>query len=202
MASVTLSPTIVESEASLAGVQHWVFPNNALTQDDSYAAAGIDSHWLRLYGYDVSSHISAEATINGIVFEAEGRGDSTSLGHVHLRIGGSYVGENKGPLDLGMVDTDTYVSVGGPSDLWGLTPSAEDLRDPGFSIGLRTHTLALDVVEIDHTRLTIYYSDIKGPSRVWKGQRAHTGITGQRAHTGIATGQSGRDAIWIGQGVN
>lgn len=89
---------------SSVGDRPWANPSNAISSDDSYA------------------------TTNGDSFTYEYNFDKT----IKLVVGGSVVGDNKASGEWGT--TDSYSTYGSDSDLWGITPSLNDINDELFGV--------------------------------------------------------------------
>jgi hypothetical protein len=148
----------------------WTNPSNALTADGSSATAsplsGESTDWLQVTGFGFS--IPAGATVNGVVVEVKigaSATDAFDTTAVQLVTGGAAEGVTRS--DSGNIPTTAaYVSVGGPTDLWGGTWTPAKVNAATFGAWVKTFADAGPpaVVSIDHVRVTVYYTAAGGPS--------------------------------------
>lgn len=122
---------------------------------------------LKTYSYGFSLPTGAEITGIECQINKTGIGAATWYDYeVKLYVGGVQVGDNKAITSTpysGEV-TDTY---GGPSDLWGLTPTKTQIEASNFGVGIKCKAVAVEYdygVIIDFIRLKIYYSVPSGSS--------------------------------------
>ncbi|NWF77640.1 MAG: hypothetical protein HXY36_03495 [Chloroflexi bacterium] len=153
------------------GAVTWSNPANALTQDDNYATATLSkatptSHYLKVTNFGFA--IPSGATIKGILVEIDRYASTGSGGtritdnSIKLVKGGTISGDNKASASpWSDSDTNTYVSYGGPPDLWGLTWSPADINGPGFGVAIsakKDDSNNTRTAYVDHIRITVYYS--------------------------------------------
>lgn len=176
MAEITKSPGTMADDATV-GTRAWVNPDNAKISDDVYSAAGGNnadqtiSHYLKATNFGFA--IPTGATINGVLVEVEKHSNSYVSGQdynrdysIQLVKGGVISSDNKADTATDWPDTDSYISYGSSSDLWGETWTAEDINDIDFGIALSVKWFRVGGVaqpNVDHIRITVYYTNIIGP---------------------------------------
>jgi len=159
------------ADDSSIGAIAWSTPSNALTQDDAYATASLTkvnqiSHYLKVTGFGFS--IPSSATIKGIAVEVD-RFASTGTGgtrvsdnSIRLVKGGAISGDNKASASLWpSSDTDTYLSYGNSTDLWGLSWAPADINNASFGVAISAKKDGSNGnrnAYIDHVRITVYYN--------------------------------------------
>lgn len=152
------------------GSSAWVNPTNAASSNNSYATCneGNESNYLRATNFGFS--IPAGATIDGIIVEVEKRNSSNNVlvsdNIARLSKTSGYVGDN---LAAGEWPTsDTYVSYGGASNLWGTTWSVAEINssDFGYAISMTPNFEGPPTTDInvDHIRITVYYTEAASSS--------------------------------------
>jgi hypothetical protein len=141
------------------GLNAWTNPGNGAASDGSYAVAllGGGSNYLTWTGFGFA--IPSGATVLGIEFEVNGI-DSNSFGTdngVYLVIGGTRVGVNQA-TGAGFGSGGSTLTYGGPTSLWGLTPTAAQINASNFGVawsGVGGHSVSSSV---DYGRITVYYT--------------------------------------------
>jgi hypothetical protein len=171
--SVTNNGTTAADDSSIGGVP-WASLNNSLAQDNQYATASLTknspnntSHYLKVTGFNFT--IPSGATIKGIVVEVDRYGGSGAEdGHritdynIYLVKGGTIGGNNKGSTSTiwPASDTNTYVSYGSSTDLWGLTWTPADISASNFGVVISAQKGSANdnqTAHVDHVRITVYY---------------------------------------------
>lgn len=154
---------------------------NVTASDNVYATAShcdcCDQNTQCLTVSDFGFAIPAGAVIDGIVLEVEKRRSAGGSGIVEdngLQImkGGVLVGPNKSQYGIDWPSTDTYVSYGSSTDLWGTTWTAADINASNFGVSLASISYvcgATITTGIDHVRMTIHYSTSTGISQTAEG---------------------------------
>jgi hypothetical protein len=153
---------------------------NVTASDNVYATAVhcdcCDQNTQCLQVNDFGFSIPAGAVIDGIVLEVEkkrsaasGPGSSGIVEDNGLQImkGGVLVGPNKSQYGVDWPLTDTYVSYGTATDLWGTTWTPADINSSGFGVSLASISYICGstiTTSIDHVRITVYYSTATGIS--------------------------------------
>ena len=155
------------ADDATVGTLVWGNPGNAIASDDSYATCAVGfstgaSHYLKATNFGFA--IPADAQIDGIKVEAEIKCDVSGTDNsIKLVKAGSYVGDNKARgSSVYWPTSDTYVTWGGETDLWGTTWSVDEINNSGFGVGI-SGTFDPDgywlvTASIDHIRITVYYS--------------------------------------------
>jgi hypothetical protein len=169
----------------------WQSTSNASSQNDSYSSLlytdatnnvqtapisvtpAVTTNWLVCKNLD--TNIPTSATIEGIKIYIDRYNGFTGDGAVTIKDDGIYltknaidtVGNNKSTsATWASIDTDTYVTFGGVSDLWGTTWTASEINSDNFGVmigpnieydGLTGETGAS--AKIDHVYVEITYTD-------------------------------------------
>jgi len=156
---------------STVGTIDWQNPPYAQTQDDDYASATLTkanpiSHYLKVTDFGFA--IPSGSTIKGIVVEVD-RYASTGIGgtrvsdnSIKLVKGGAIGGDDR---STGLLwpesDSDTYVSYGNSTDLWGLTWAPADINNANFGVAIsaiKDDSNNTRTVYVDHIRIIVYYN--------------------------------------------
>jgi hypothetical protein len=135
-------------------------PNNIKVSDNTYADSPTEigtSIQAGNFGFSIPSG----STIDGIVIEFEKKAtysaSNVSESVVKLvKANGSVGTTNKAAGGYWSL-TESYVSYGSSSDLWGDTWTAEDINDADFGVVMNMYAYD-DVGKIDHVRCTVYYT--------------------------------------------
>ncbi len=155
------SPTTNSEDTSNGGLISITNRNNAHASDDVYTGVssnGTPTTYGVWTGFGFS--IPSGATIDGILFEIEANrtGPAGVITGVRPVKGGTVGGNNSGSITLSA--TDTYYSVGGATDLQGLTWTDSDINASNFGVAVTVNQLAMGGARIDHIRTTIYYTAV------------------------------------------
>ncbi len=153
-------------DASL-GTISWSNPSHAQFADGIISicslSTGDTGHYHKTTNFGFA--VPAGATIVGIKFEVKAdTSDSVAIDdHVRLVIGGVISGSNlaTGTVPIG----GTYTVYGGPTSLWGLTPTAAQVNASTFGAVINytdPDVIQGDDVSIDHTRMTVYWTTAAG----------------------------------------
>jgi hypothetical protein len=162
------SPDTIVNDSSF-GSHGWTSPEYANSSDGNDASksmicSGGDQYTEYLKATDFDFSISEDATILGIKVEIEKSEECGSCANIYderVRIvkGGAIGSTDKS--DAGdWPDTDTYVTHGGDSDLWGESWTASDINSENFGVAIAAKFSCLGSSEkahIDHIRITVYY---------------------------------------------
>lgn len=170
-----LSATNTMCAFSYSSTVGYLPAGNVTASDNVYATAThcdcCDQNTQCLTVSDFGFAIPAGAVIDGIVLEVEKRrspGGSSGIvedNGLQIMKGGLLVGPNKSQYGVDWPLTDTYVSYGSSTDLWGTTWTAADINASNFGVSLASISYvcgATIVTAIDHVRMTIYYSTATG----------------------------------------
>lgn len=167
------SPATLADDSAI-GTVVWNNPSNASSQNDTYAGSQPDgdltiTHYLKATDFGFS--VPTGATINGIVVEVDkystaSGGDEDVLDYRVRIVKGGTIGstDKSSASEWSGTDTDTYITYGSSSDLWGETWTAADINGSTFGFAIAAqHTCGLcsvgvsDTTFIDHIRITVYY---------------------------------------------
>jgi len=171
--SGALSPgTVVDDNAT--GTIEWINPMNATTSDNVYATftSPIDatSHYLKATNFGFS--IPSGATINGILVEIERIVPTGGTGQVNdseikiVKSNGT-IGDTNKSTGATWSATESYISFGGSSDLWGETWTAADINDSDFGVVLSatiSNQFVASYGRVDHIRITVYFQEAASES--------------------------------------
>ena len=152
------------------GTLVWGNPGNITTSNDVRAitstfAVSRATHYLKATNFSFS--IPAGATIDGIVAEFERRRTigPVSTNNVKIVKAGSIGAQNKS-AGASWTTTDTYFSYGSSSDLWGETWTAAQINASNFGVVISAQLndpMGFGVTaEVDHIRITVYYTEATG----------------------------------------
>jgi len=156
------NPGTVVSDATWGSVS-WSNPDNAKVSDDAYAISSvwnvITSEYLKATNFGFS--IPAGATIKGIVVEIEeSETETVTEDRVRIVKSDDSIGTTERSAGAELPTTDTYITYGSSSDLWGETWTSEDINNSNFGVvfavaftGYKTRT-----AKVDHIRITVYYT--------------------------------------------
>ncbi len=150
---------------------------NVMASDNIYALAThcdcCDQNTQCLTVSDFGFAIPVGSVIDGIVLEVEKRrsagGTSGIVEDNGLQImkGGLLTGPNKSQYGIDWPLTDTYVTYGSSTDLWGTAWTPADINASNFGVSLASISYvcgATITTSIDHVRMTVYYSTTTGIS--------------------------------------
>jgi len=161
MASQTRSAGLGQS--IVMGNKAWTTPTNIYTSNNVYARsilANTDiSYWLRATNFGFS--IPDGVTVDGIVAEFEKRASGSGIGDHSVKIVGAGFEQGDERKVAGYWSTsDTYISHGGASDLWGLGWISSDINASNFGVSIAATMSVRETrsAYIDHVRITVYYS--------------------------------------------
>ncbi|MFC1913552.1 hypothetical protein ACFLX7_05130 [Chloroflexota bacterium] len=144
----------------------WLTPTNAGADDSTTTNVGISAldkePTEQLDATDFGFAIPLGSTIDGIVLEYDrfspdvGADVTDTL--VQLRHAGALVGINKA-AGAGWATTETIVTFGTSSDVWGTTLTAAQINESTFGVSVVATTITNNSqAEIDFLRITVYYT--------------------------------------------
>src|SRR5690348_14403222 len=127
--SVTVGPNVPTTNSQSGSGKPWTNPQNAYASDNVYAVSSLSSSFpisqIVLYA-GFGFNIPLNATINGITVTVEGfRSSNTNTFSAQLAPSGTPAGNQ---VSTAFTTTETVHTLGGSSDLWGLTPTAASLN--------------------------------------------------------------------------
>lgn len=145
-------------------------PSNAIyTSDNVYASAlhcaCCDQNTNCLFATNFGFSIPGGATITGIIVEIEKGTNSSNLQDNGLRLlkNNLEVGSDYAQFSIPWQLSDTYVTYGGCTDLWGTTWTPSDINSPNFGLAFASIDYSCSGLvssRIDHIRITICYTII------------------------------------------
>ena len=136
-------------------------PENAYSQDDTYARSDISDRGFKQDWFEFSISFSCGGcpVIDGILVELDGYASkSGSNWDVYLSWdSGSSWTTPKNTGNLPLSDTDTYIQLGGSSDLWGHSWIYDEFDDNTFLVYFY-HVAGTGFNWLDHVRVKVYYT--------------------------------------------
>lgn len=187
------------------GGDPWTNPSNAVSSNDSRATYAKNAFSDLLIATDFGFTLPAGSTVSGIVAEIERRqtgAGSVADTSVYIVKGGSVqTTENKAdPAHPSWPTVDTYKAYGNLADLWSQTWAYTDINAANFGIALEVFCFDSGQAEVDHIRITVYYTDPGGQTWSTTGDAADiavetTGHTAQRTEVSDADINTGRYAV-------
>lgn len=169
--SGALSPGTMADDATV-GTVAWTNPNNAKVSDNVYAVAASHitptTHYLKATNFGFT--IPVGATINGILAEFERKGSSASGSYnadsaIKIVKSDGIIGTTNKSTGATWSETESYISFGGTTDLWGETWTYTDINDADFGVVISAILDVNDkypptsVASVDHIRITVYYTE-------------------------------------------
>ncbi len=161
-------PLNPSSSVSSGGTVSWATPSDANESDNVYTTHTVSTTaanmpYLNTSGYGFN--IPSNATIKGITVVVEKKYTGGSTGNVRdntvqLMKAGSRVGSNLAVTGTNWSSTDTNVTYGGNTNLWGTTWTPAEINDSAFGVSVRAvgnGTGANRVANIDNVRITVSY---------------------------------------------
>lgn len=178
MASQGPNSGATAANTSLGGFASWSNTGNVFASDNSYASAVTGMGADTSDGLDVTNFgftIPSGSTINGVVVEIEEKKTGTVNSHtVQLMSAGSPIGTNQSGSEAWHA-SDTYLSYGSSSSLWGATLTTTTVNASTFGVRIRASLMNInDTAYVDHVRITVYYTAVYSLT-VGSGSYAYTG---------------------------
>lgn len=146
----------------------WSSPDEIYSEDGNVAYVDFNNPTCVLVAKDFGFSIPSGATIDGIKVEFKKSSYSGTCydQHVSLVKAGSPQFSTNYANATGWPTSLEYVTYGGASDLWGDTWTDTDINASGFGACINATLGFLDGVQIDHVRITVYYTEGGGASAV------------------------------------
>lgn len=151
------------TEDSSVGTISWTNPTNVYTENATVASASMllsgVTRYLKVTNFGFA--IPGPATIDGIVVEAKVR---TNFGSIQensvLLYKNNVLTSTDKSRATNWPTTLTYVTFGSSSDLWGTTWTPSDINsaDFGFALSAKEVGGSTPSIEVDHVRITVYYT--------------------------------------------
>lgn len=153
---------------SYSSVLSYAPTGNVVTSNNVYATAvhcaccDANTNCLRLTNFGFS--IPAGAIITGILVEIEKRSDPGSQiedNGLRLLQNGNEIGSNLANYGIAWPSSDTYLSYGGCSNLWGASWTATDINAANFGLvfaSIDYSCLGNITSFIDHVRVSVCYN--------------------------------------------
>lgn len=154
-----LSPATTVDDA-IVGTVAWTNPNNSQASDNVRATSTVNNsttHYLKATNFGFT--IPAGVTIDGIVAEVERFGSLVTIKDSSIKAvqGGVISGTNQSTGST-WSGADTYKTFGSSTNLWGLSWTVDNINSSGFGVAISAFSTGFDQANIDHIRMTVYYS--------------------------------------------
>lgn len=176
MADTGLITTGTGANNTGIGTIAWSNPTNIQVVSSSRATSAVTKNGITNYLFATNFDFSAipdGSTIDGIYVSApvSDGGANTNREHtIKLIVGGSVAGSNKAaavswnPGSSGGSGPHTTRTWGGASDLWGLTPSAAEVKASNFGLAIAVTNTALGTytLGVHYVQMQIYYTEPEG----------------------------------------
>lgn len=154
----------------------WVNPNNIKdTSITTFAMAEFDSLVVPLaitIGTNFSFNLPTSAIIRGFQLDLRVKDDSSFVADTHIYLYDSinYIGNNKAIVQA-FPSTPTIRTFGGPTDLWGISPTVSQVNSSGFGnyIGF-TYVDLFDPTQVNwyDYQFTVYYDIPRSAGSFWQ----------------------------------
>jgi hypothetical protein len=169
-----VSPGTVVSDDTV-GSFAWSNPSNAKTSNDSDASASplasdaeYDSEYLKATNFGLA--VPVGSTIDGIEVEIEMScgydfGTQPTENEVKIVKSDGGIGSTNRATGANIPGSDSSVSYGGSSDLWGETWSSTDINDIDFGVVFSGTTYSDpfgQIISVDHIQIKVYYTESSG----------------------------------------
>lgn len=163
--------TLASDSTGSGGFTAWTSPSNAGASDNTRANAFMSgatkpSHYLKATNFDFSA-IPAGATIDGIEVLIE-KADIGGLANnqdsqVKIIKGGTVGSTNKADTSTNWSGTDTTITYGSSTDLWGETWTDTDIKASTFGTAFMATTNSGGKVgsnaAVDGIQIKVYYTE-------------------------------------------
>lgn len=170
------TPGSVVDDPSI-GSQTWTAPSDAATSNDVYAgvavSSGSPSHYLK--ATDFGFALPPTAAIVGIEVDIERKTGVGAIEDNAVRIVKGGVAQASDRSSPGVwPGSDTVVTYGSPTDLWGTAWSVADINAAGFGAALSVKDSTASFAEVDAFGITVYYG-VCGDGTVQSGEQCDDG---------------------------
>lgn len=136
------------------------------------AASDSTNQMLFAFGTAIADNVPADATIDGVELSVEGyfSAQNNAVRHaLHSDSSGTLVSgtavqtTNNNLWGNGSASNETYVTVGGATNLWGASSiAASAIRDAALRVALYVSTFTSvgpSILYLDHVRIKVYYTN-------------------------------------------
>ena len=153
------------ADDAAVGAVTWANPTNIQANDAADATAvapgSSQTHYLKATNFNFSAAgLSSGDTIDGIEVTVERGGDGVATDTVVKQVNqlGAVVGDNKSTGAVWAAYPEAK-AFGGAADLWGLTPSADDLLDADWGVVISATTGVPPLTfQVDYISMKITYT--------------------------------------------
>ena len=193
-------PSAATNDATLGSVD-WSNPGNVVADDGTAATAALTtggsttSKYLKATGFGFN--IPSSATITGVMAEVERYKDvsTNKIQDAAIRLvkANSVVGNSQSSNTV-LTSVPTYRSYGHDTNLWGTSLTPSDVNSTTFGLAYSasfTSGSGTTNVNVDHIRLTVYYTDTNGDAIQFANSSAGVDGTGLTRNSNDPTSGSG-----------
>ncbi len=148
-------------QATSGGTIAWANPGNITTNDNNFATATVSapvnpgSHFLQASNFGFA--VAAGSTVTGIQVEIKGFQSSVNAENIEVQLSrglGSGIGNVK---FIPWPTSNSFVSLGDTSDLWGWSPTIADVNSTPFGCIIFANTNAATATfSVDFVRITVF----------------------------------------------
>ena len=152
------------SPGSAADEGDWNNPENVINSDNYRADhSGTSQHILRAYKFD----FSVSGTVDGFYVEVEGYGNEPNPTRREINVAlakNSYTPEGnwKSGVLAYTSGSEAYIEFGASDDLWNGSWNTSEVNGADFSVLIRDDDTAGNTLNIDHVRITVFYTPSGG----------------------------------------
>lgn len=143
----------------------WTNPTNAEVSDNVFttsqaANGGIRTNWLEPQNYGFT--IPSGAIINGVTVAVQIKADTLTpvptVWAILLLKAGTMVGNDLGGTPILL--TDSFLTFGGPTNLWGTTWTASDINASNFGVSFHCANggSGTSIISCDYVSITVDYT--------------------------------------------
>ncbi len=149
-------------------------PSSATSSDNSYASAILllneVTNYLKVTNFNLN--VPIHSTIDGVVVEIERNStilNSITDNAIRLVLPPGSLGSTNQSAGATWANADAYATFGSSTSVWGETLTPIDVNDKNFGVVISgAATLLAGTAQIDHVRMTVYYTQHPMPHNMIK----------------------------------
>ena len=134
----------------------WTNPVYALLSDNLYTTATKNNKTLKLNNFFITP-IPGNSIIDGIEVTVEGLTQGKQV-KVEVSTGGAFSGPESTPEITTFTNTESTLTLGGPTDKWGKNNLTATDFENKFTVKLTVNGASLGAVSIDHVQVKVYFT--------------------------------------------
>jgi len=158
------TPVPTQYQVGAYQTRPWTEPIPTTWNSTAYAACALNANtigWYLIIANGFGFAIPTGSIINGIIIEVECSGGSgVTYDSEVVAVKGGVLGEtNKASGTVWNDGSDTYLSHGGATDLWGTTWTPAQINAADFGVAVSPKSVGgTDEAHIHNVRITVYYT--------------------------------------------